>query len=330
VSVFTKPTVGVITHFDAPTAADVRALAIIAEDAGADWLGVPDAFWWRDTWVLLAEAARVTTELSIGPAVTNPFLRHPFHTIAAVASLQELAGPRVFLGLGAGGSEVSGAAGIPRHRAGAEIEVLARRLRHVVAGGPLDDASGRTLEVPIGPVPILVAGRGDAVLAAAGRVADRALLWAVPEPDLDRSAGIVLDAAAGRPAGERPALVWAPLVDFGGSVTEHLGKLAAYSVLNSRRELHERWGLDPGSVEVLRRRLVAEGASAAVDLLPATAVEDVVVSDPRPDVVAERALRLGVSSIAVPASNLRRVGADVAWARAVVDRLGAVLEGASA
>src|SRR5437588_8980183 len=109
--------VGVISHLHNPSFAQVRALARSAEAAGADWLGLPDAFWWRDTWMLLAEAARVTERIEIGPLVTNPYLRHPFHTIAALATLEGLAGQRVFLGLGAGGSEVSGAARVPRNDA---------------------------------------------------------------------------------------------------------------------------------------------------------------------------------------------------------------------
>ena len=52
--------VGVISQVHNPTLADVAALAIAAEDASADWLGIPDAFWWRDTWLLCAEAARST------------------------------------------------------------------------------------------------------------------------------------------------------------------------------------------------------------------------------------------------------------------------------
>src|SRR6266550_6592579 len=98
--------VGVISHLPNVGFDEVRALAKAAEDAGADWLGLPDAFWWRDAWQLLGEAARVTERIEIGPLVTNPYLRHLFHTVAALASLQDLAGPRVFLGLGAGGSEV--------------------------------------------------------------------------------------------------------------------------------------------------------------------------------------------------------------------------------
>src|SRR5258708_25955833 len=106
--------VSVISHLHNPSFAQVRELARAAEEAGADWLGLPDAFWWRDTWLLLAEAARVTQRIEIGPLVTNPYLRHSFHTVAAVASLQDLAGPRGFVGIGAGGSEVSGAAGVSR------------------------------------------------------------------------------------------------------------------------------------------------------------------------------------------------------------------------
>jgi 5,10-methylenetetrahydromethanopterin reductase len=102
--------VGVISHLDNPTLADIVALAEAAEDAEADWLGVADAFWWRDTWLLLATAARATSRLALGPVVTKPYLRHPFHTVAALATLQEVAGERVFVGIGAGGSELRGAA----------------------------------------------------------------------------------------------------------------------------------------------------------------------------------------------------------------------------
>ena len=56
-------TVGVIAHIDNPGFGTIRHMARTAEEAGADWLGVADAFWWRDTWLLLAEAARATKRL---------------------------------------------------------------------------------------------------------------------------------------------------------------------------------------------------------------------------------------------------------------------------
>src|SRR5437660_9214939 len=129
--------IGIICHLHNVGFDDVRALAGAAEAAGADWLGLPDAFWWRDTWLLLAEAARATKRIEIGPLVTNPYLRHPLQTISTLATVQEIAGPRIFLGIGAGGSELTGVAGIDRDDAGPRIEALVDRLRAVAAGAPL-------------------------------------------------------------------------------------------------------------------------------------------------------------------------------------------------
>lgn len=312
--------VGIISHLHNPTFEDVRRLARASERAGADWLGLPDAFWWRDSWMLLAEVARVTDRLRIGPMVTNPYLRHPFHTVAAVATLQDLSGERVFVGLAAGGSEVTGAAGISRSDASERIGQVAALLRSVAAGEALDRRSGRTLEVALRPVRILVAGRADRTLEAAGRTGDQALLWAVPSSELDHSVGVIAaSAAAGRSApGPSPELVWAPLVDHGGASGQWARSTAAYSVLNSRTVAHQRWGLDGPALEKLRRQLVAEGAASATKQVPLAALEDLIVSDPDPARVAVTAARIGARSIAVPIFDLGDVEARVDWARQVV------------
>ncbi len=300
--------VGVITHLHNADFDEVRALARAAEAAGADWLGIPDAFWWRDSWMLQAEAARVTERIELGPMVTNPYLRHPFHTVAAVATLQEIAGPRVFLGIAAGGSEVSGAAGVSRRDAPQRIAELARLLRGVAAGEPLDAGSGRRLEVPLRAAPLLVAGRGDGMLRVAGEVADRALLWAVPRSELERSAGIV------RSAGQ-PEVVWAPLVDHGGESRERVRNIAAYSVLNSRAELQQRWGLSRADVAKLRELLVGGGARAAADLVPRSALDDLIM---QPDEVGAVARSIGAKSMALPAFSIEELPERVAWAKQVL------------
>jgi 5,10-methylenetetrahydromethanopterin reductase len=320
----TSNTVGVIAHLENPSAGAVRELAAEAEAAGADWLGVADAFWWRDTWVLLAEAARATSRLAIGPLVTNPYLRHPFHTVSAVATLQELAGARVHLGLGAGGSELSGAAGVSRADAPSRLEALATLVRRVAAGGPLDEASGRRLDVPLAPVTIQVAGRGDRVLRAAGHCADRTLLWAVPASDVLRSAGEVrAGAAAGRTAGtdpRGPELVWAPLVAHRPEDRDRARVIAAYGVLNAASELRERWGVDAALVEEIRAALVGGGAEAAAHLVPSHVVDDVVSPEPDADRHAETARSLGAEHMAVPAHDVALVREHVAWAREVLAR----------
>ena len=313
--------VGVISHLHNPSFAQVRELARAVEKAGADWLGLPDAFWWRDTWLLLGEAARATERIEIGPLVTNPYLRHPFHTVAAVASLQDLAGPRVFLGVGAGGSEVSGAAGVSRRDASARVGALAALLRNVAKQGqPLDQVSGRALEVPLKSAPILIAGRGSGMLAAAGRWADRALLWAVPSSDLARSASIIAASAQeGRAAdGPGPEVVWAPLVDHGGQSRQRVHTIAAYSVLNSAREVQARWGLERSTIERLREVLVGGGAVAAQNMVPASALDDLIIQDPSPQLLKATARQLGATSIAVPAFSIEEVRERVTWARAVL------------
>lgn len=312
--------IGVITHLRNASIGETVRLARAAEEAGADWVGVPDAFWWRDTWVLLAEVAHATSRIAIGPLVTNPYLRHPFHTAAAVATIQELAGPRVFVGVGAGGSEVSGAAGVPRKDSPERIVDLAGLLRRVAGGGPLDPVSGRTLEVKLEPVPLIVAGRGAGVLGAAGRVADRALLWAIPSSELAWSIEqIEAGVAAGRDSdAPRPELVWTPLVDHDSASRQYVRSTAAYSVLNSRRVVREAWGLDQEATERLRAKLVGGGAAAAADLVPPKAIEDLILP-PDADALGARAAQLGVTGIAVPAFDTETVGRRIAWARSVLD-----------
>jgi 5,10-methylenetetrahydromethanopterin reductase len=306
-------TVGVICHLPNPSFAEVRELAEAAEAAGADWLGLPDAFWWRDTWLLLAEAALSTSRIGLGPLVTNPYLRHPFHTLAALASLQEIAGHRVFLGLGAGGSELSGAAGISRSDAPQRVEGLVTLLRRVERGEPLDPQSGRTLELQLEHAEVLIAGRGTRILQTAGKCADSALLWAIPQSDLVRSANLVKE--PGRPI----EIIWAPLVDHGGKSRQRVRTIAAYSVLNSQRALHANWGLTPQTVDQLRTLLVGGGAAAAQDLVPPAALEDLVIADPSPESVGVMARAIGATSIAVPAFEIAEVGQRVGWARDVLD-----------
>jgi len=310
--------VGLITHIDNPSLADVTALARAAESAGADWLGLPDAFWWRDTWILAAEAARVTQRLAVGPVVTNPYTRHPFVTLAAIATLQDLAGPRVILGVGAGGSEVGGAAKISRADAPERTAELAGLIRRVTAGQPLDGTSGRRLEVPLAPTRILVGGRGARMLRTAGEVADEALLWAVPRSELARTVGLVRQGSARRQT-ELPdvSITWAPLVERGKASRALLRRAAAYAVLNNRAETRERWGVGDDLTSRVRQLLLAGDTDEAERLVPDAVAEDLSIPQ---DVAtaAEVARNIGATGITLAAVDVDEVGEQVAWARSIL------------
>jgi alkanesulfonate monooxygenase SsuD/methylene tetrahydromethanopterin reductase-like flavin-dependent oxidoreductase (luciferase family) len=310
--------VGLITHIDNPSLADVTALARAAESAGADWLGLPDAFWWRDTWILAAEAARVTQRLAVGPVVTNPYTRHPFVTLAAIATLQDLAGPRVILGVGAGGSEVGGAAKISRADAPERTAELAGLIRRVTGGQPLDGTSGRRLEVPLAPARILVGGRGARMLRTAGEVADEALLWAVPRSELARTVGLVRQGSARRQT-ELPdvSITWAPLVERGKASRALLRRAAAYAVLNNRAETRERWGVGDDLTSRVRQLLLAGDTDEAERLVPDAVAEDLSIPQ---DVAtaAEVARNIGAAGITLAAVDVDEVGEQVAWARSIL------------
>jgi len=296
----------------------MSALARAAESAGADWLGLPDAFWWRDTWILAAEAARVTQRLAVGPVVTNPYTRHPFVTLAAIATLQDLAGPRVILGVGAGGSEVGGAAKISRADAPERTAELAGLIRRVTAGQPLDGTSGRRLEVPLAPTRILVGGRGARMLRTAGEVADEALLWAVPRSELARTVGLVRQGSARRQT-ELPdvSIAWAPLVERGKASRALLRRAAAYAVLNNRAETRERWGVGDDLTSRVRQLLLAGDTDEAERLIPDAVAEDLSIPQ---DVAtaAEVARNIGAAGITLAAVDVDEVGEQVAWARSIL------------
>ncbi len=311
--------VGVINHVPNPDVGQAVALAQAAEGAGAQWIGVADAFWWRDVWLLLGQVAAGTERIELGPAMTNPYMRHRFHLAAALATLQEMAPRRVFCGIAAGGSEVTAAAGISRRDAAAMVTELVGFLRDVAGSGTLDAASGRGLDIDLDPVPVLMAGRGDQMLRAAGALADRVLLWAIPASDLRRSVSIIGDGAAGRR--RPPELIWAPLVRHADAPRASIMHVAVYASLNTAAAVRQGWGLDGGRVGAIREQLVRGDTAAAGALVPAAALEDLVFESPDPAPIAAIARELGVSSLAVPGFSPATVSDHVGWAASVEARL---------
>ena len=311
---------GVIGHLPNPDVGAAVELARTAEDHGAGWIGLADAFWWRDVWMLLAKVAERTTRIDIGPAMTNPFMRHPFHTASALATLQELAPGRVFCGVAAGGSELTAAAGVDRRPAADRVRELVALLRAVAAGAPLDPTSGRTLEPVLAEVTVLVAGRGDRMLAAAGACAERVLLWAIPGSDLERSVAVVRAAAAEE--GRRPELIWAPLVRHAGVAEASLLHVAVYASINTAAAVRERWGLGSAEVVAIRRALVAGGMQAATALVPSAALDDLILDDPTPSAVAATASPLGITAVAVPGFGTTSLARQLRWAAEVEALLG--------
>jgi 5,10-methylenetetrahydromethanopterin reductase len=149
-------------------AADVRR----AEQLGWDAALQPDSqLRRRDTYVLLAAAARVTERITLGPLLANPVNRHPTVTASSIATIDELAPGRVLLGWGVGDTAVR-LAGLRPARV-KELEESTRLMRALLDGEAVEVGAARPARLPHHrPVPIWIAAGGPKTLRMAGAVAD--------------------------------------------------------------------------------------------------------------------------------------------------------------
>ena len=163
-----------------------------AEEVGFDAFWLPDHLLYRfpdvhqqgawDAWSLLAALAATTQTMGIGPLVACSSFRNPALIAKMAATIDEISGGRLILGLGAGWHEPEYAAfGYPfDHRVSRFAEALQiitalLRTGHVDFQGAYSTVRDCELRPrgprPKGP-PILVGGSGDRMLRLAARYAD--------------------------------------------------------------------------------------------------------------------------------------------------------------
>jgi 5,10-methylenetetrahydromethanopterin reductase len=202
-----------------PVATIVKQVQL-AESLGYDTAWIADSHLvCRELWVTLTACALATSRIRIGPGITVPHTRHISVTASAAASLDELAGGRVVIGLGTGGSAAQTMGLTLAHTARTRtLEHMAASLRRLLRNEPVpfeNGVEGRMvwLERPR-PIPIYAAGSGPRMLAAAGRVGDGAIMYVGVRPDILR-AGLERVAEGAREAGRRAEdldiAIWAPM-----------------------------------------------------------------------------------------------------------------------
>jgi 5,10-methylenetetrahydromethanopterin reductase len=149
-------------------ATDVRR----AERLGWDAAWQPDSqLRRRDTYVLLAAAARATSRITLGTLLANPMNRHPTVTASSIATIDELAPGRTLLGWGVGDTAVR-LAGLRPARV-QELEASTRLMRALLDGEAVEVGAAQPARLPHHrPVPIWIAAGGPRTLRMAGGVAD--------------------------------------------------------------------------------------------------------------------------------------------------------------
>jgi 5,10-methylenetetrahydromethanopterin reductase len=165
-------------------------IAQSAEALGYDDLWIADERFFREVYACLTICALRTERIRLGTCVTDPYSRHPALTAMAIATVDEIAGGRAVLGLGAG---VSGfrELGIDGSRSATALREAIELIRPLLAGQAVT-VKGQQVAFHEGhldftplraAVPIYVASQRTAGCRVAGRLADGAIMQGcVAEP----------------------------------------------------------------------------------------------------------------------------------------------------
>jgi alkanesulfonate monooxygenase SsuD/methylene tetrahydromethanopterin reductase-like flavin-dependent oxidoreductase (luciferase family) len=161
---------------------ELRAMARAAEECGFDSIWVGDHMLYRgddrpergpwDAWTLLAALAASTGRVRLGPLVASTAFHPPGLIARMAATIDELAGGRFVLGLGAGWNETEFRAfGIPFDRLVSRFEESFEIIRRLLAGERVS-FEGRFQRVedavlmprPARPVPMMIGTAGPRML----------------------------------------------------------------------------------------------------------------------------------------------------------------------
>jgi FMNH2-dependent dimethyl sulfone monooxygenase len=174
-----------------PRWADTRRIALATEEAGLDSVWLADHFFYRDptgttygtheSWTLLSAVGAVTERVELGTMVLCSTFRDPGLVAQMAATLDEVSGGRVILGVGAGWHDPEYEAfGLPTdHRASrfAEwVEIVARLIRGETVtrkGTYYSTNEARLLPMPERRIPILIASRQPRMLDLTAQWADQ-------------------------------------------------------------------------------------------------------------------------------------------------------------
>ncbi len=168
-----------------------------AEEAGFTY----GWFWdnhvlWREIYPLLTVLATTTTTMRLGACVTNPTTRDPSVTASVLATLQEVSGGRMDLGMGRGDGAVR-LLGLPPTKL-KTMEHAIEVIRELAEGRPVD-YRGTELDLTWtdrSKLPVWVAGYGPMALALTGRVADGLILQIGDPAIIEWMAGTMRAAAS--------------------------------------------------------------------------------------------------------------------------------------
>ena len=177
-----RRTLGLLLNAEYPVP-ELIELGCLGESLGYDTLWYTDLRLARDCYIGLSVLAAHTSQVRLGPCVSDPYTRHPAITASAIAAFDELCGGRAVLGLGIGGQGFE-ELGLENRLPVAALRESVQVVRGLLRGEEVDVQGkvvtlnqGRLSFTPVRDhIPIYFATHGAQVSKLAGKIADGVLI----------------------------------------------------------------------------------------------------------------------------------------------------------
>lgn len=294
------------------TPQEFESMVRLVDQHGYDYLWMTDSsLHSRNPYVYLSYAARLSSRLKLGTAVTNSQSRHPGIVAVNAATLDEFAPGRTILGIGAGDRPLRALGLRPAHLAELEASVHdVRRLLNgetVTSDGPGFAFDEAHLRYPANPdIPVFLSASGPKTLQLAGAIADGVILLCGLFNEGIRYALRNIDIGAERADRKRPHIAvfgYGAIKEDEAEALASARSIAAWFVHTVPRYC-ELAGLDPSIAEEVRSLYTGgefQEAQEAAGLLPEEYVRKMAFAGNQAHAVShiEDLVGAGIDSISI-------------------------------
>lgn len=286
------------------------SLAKLVERLRFSQIWICDHYHNRYVHTVLTRLALGTSEISLGPGVTNPYTVHPAVTATAIATLNEISRGRAMLGISAGDPFFLHTVGLKQEKPVKAVEEAIEIIRGLLSGrtvvfnGEIFRCRGARLRFdPGGNIPVYVGGRREKMLSLAGRLGDGVLINASHPEDIRESLDFVRKGMKGKKKKDFDFVAYmAVSIDDDLRVARKLVRGVVSFIASSAPESTlERHGISIYDIEKVRRRILAGSIEKAREAVTPEMIEAFSVTGPL-EVFEERveALRkLGITTVVV-------------------------------
>lgn len=243
----------------------------------------------RDVYVTLTSIAIATKKILLGPGITNPYVRHPGITAAAIASLDEISDGRAFIGIGAGGGLTLTPLGIERSKPITTVSETVKALRGLFEGERMDidgeEFSLKSANLNYGreSIEIFLAGRGKRITQVGAELGDGFYLSYIHKDFLSEHIKSL------RNSSKRDSfkIVYSTMIVSSEKEFEEARAALSFRLVDSPQEVKDHIGMTEDLNNQIKKALIEGGPSNAANYVPREWVEQFAITGSESEASAE-------------------------------------------